>query len=192
MKKHCRKGKKPHICDTCFKEFKGKIYLLRHSSTHVQDKIEQECECYICHSKHSRKDNLQRHLKSCHNISQKKNVVQNMVGFAMFEREHLDRSVPKRVKQNVSNVVECDQCEYKSKRNSKLDRHYQGVHILGLTRGRKRKSDGDEMSQSTKNRRLSEEITTPKLSKDDFNEYLKDKNESDNSILKTMSFSGKS
>ena len=95
-----------------------------------------------------------------------------MVGFAMFEQEHLDRSVSKRVKQNDSNVVECDQCEYKSNRKSNLDRHYKSVHILGLTRGRKRKSDGDEMSQSTKNRRLSEEITTPKLSKDDFNEYL--------------------
>ena len=31
-----------HICDTCFKEFKGKIDLLRHCSTHVQDKIEQD------------------------------------------------------------------------------------------------------------------------------------------------------
>ena len=72
--------------DTCFKEFKGKIVLLRHSLTHVQDKFEQEYECHICNSKHSGEDNLRRHFKCCHNITQKKNVVQNMVGFACLNK----------------------------------------------------------------------------------------------------------
>jgi DNA-directed RNA polymerase subunit RPC12/RpoP len=189
--KTLNKNKVNHMCNVCNKTFPMKKHLDSHKLSHV-DKEEIQVICKVCDKSFSRQNNLMNHMKSLHGITERNNIIENVLGFAKFETTHLKKDSKDNVIKIVSNnkvILECDKCNYKTDRKFNLRKHIHNIHELQLKQGRKRKAD-DEISIASKYRRAAEsnENLKPTLSKEQLNDYVHESPSSFRTTYKNLIF----
>ena len=114
-----------HSCNLCNKTFSTKKHLTRHKKLHDRTnkaKPISDVSCVVCKKTFVNTWNMNRHTKKDHGLTEIGNVVKNSVGMAIFTTEAL-------VKEKVSKTthekqpMQCDQCDYKSRKKNHLTRH---------------------------------------------------------------------
>jgi KRAB domain-containing zinc finger protein len=110
-----------HKCGMCKKEFKLKHQLKQHMKIHLKIQINEATDSFICtycSKSFSRKDNMNRHIKSEH-IDKR---IESTVGFGIFKND---------TQQDLTrtDIFQCQKCDYKSNRSYNLTQHMKRSHL---------------------------------------------------------------